>query len=219
MKKQLIIGGGICGAVILILFAINLSGRGTTESPFTNLQIEQTTENSQDEQQYNIQSDEKENDRIVNQEKQNDIIIVDVQGEVLNPGIFEVENYLRIGHVIELAGGLTDYADVRTINQAARIHDEMLIRVPHIDDVQIISNNQNESDALNALSTMQDSRISISTASTTELQTLTGIGPAIAGRIIDYREQYGPFEEIEDLMNVSGIGTRIFEVIKDDIRP
>ena len=65
---------------------------------------------------------------------------------------------------------------------------------------------------------VKDTRININTASSTELQTLNGIGPALAGRIIDYRNSYGNFVTIEEIMEVKGIGEKTFEKIKDYIR-
>lgn len=75
-----------------------------------------------------------------------------------------------------------------------------------------------EEPASDAASDHIDTRININTASASELQRLPGIGPALAARIIEYREAWGPFSTIEDIMEVSGIGPRKFEDIKDLIK-
>lgn len=145
-------------------------------------------------------------------------VFVDVQGEVMNPGVFEVDSHVRIGYLIDLAGGLTDDANVRGLNQAARIYDEMVIFVPHIEGaneaiIEIHSSKENVTHA-------DDSElISLSTANASELQSLPGIGPTISANIIAYREENGGFSTIDELVNVSGIGARTMENIREFIKP
>ena len=138
-------------------------------------------------------------------------VFVDVQGEVMTPGVFEVSADVRVGYLIDLAGGLTMYANVRGLNQAARIYDEMVIFVPHIDD-QIVS-----SDTGGAV--INDGLISLSTASAIELQSLPGIGPALSANIIEHRNANGAFQTIDELLNVAGIGQGVFNNVREFIRP
>ena len=146
-------------------------------------------------------------------------VFVDVQGEVINPGVFEVNNDVRIGHLIELAGGLTADANTRGLNQAARIYDEMVIFIPHRDD--IIDNPIETPNATNNRETSADDSnlISLSTASALELQTLPGIGPAISANIIAHREANGAFSSVDELANVAGIGARTVENIRELVKP
>ncbi|MCL2559606.1 MAG: helix-hairpin-helix domain-containing protein [Turicibacter sp.] len=138
-------------------------------------------------------------------------VFIDVQGEVNNPGVFEVSGDVRVGYLIELAGGLTDEANVRGFNQAARVYDEMMIFVPHVDD---------ENEVVNvAVVANGSSLISLSAASATELQTLPGIGPVTSANIVAHREANGAFASIDELVNVEGIGARTLENIRELVQP
>ena len=145
------------------------------------------------------------------------IVFVDVGGEVYQPGVVRAHYHDRVGDVIAAAGGLTSYANTRGLNQAARIYDEMVIFVPHVDDVvemaEVGSPQQSES------SSGSSDLVSISTASQAELQTLPGIGPALSAAIIEYRNNHGSFASIEELTNVPGIGAGILANIRDLIEP
>ncbi len=126
-------------------------------------------------------------------------IHVDIKGEVLNPGVYEVDQELIIEDVVLLAGGLTTDADVGSINMASKVVDGMYIFIPGI-------KNESSSD-----------KVSINSGSLTELMTLPGIGESRALAIIEYREVNGYFSNLEGLMNVSGIGQATFNNIKDFI--
>jgi len=145
-------------------------------------------------------------------------VFVDVQGEVVSPGVFEVDHDVRVGYLIDLADGLTDYSCIRGLNRAARIYDEMVIFIPHIDNVSAddMGTNVNEMDA----STVNDSNlISISSASALELQSLPGIGTVLSENIITHRTENGEFSSIDELINVNGIGAGIMENIRELIKP
>jgi len=148
----------------------------------------------------------------VETEVENDLLVmvfVDVQGEVVTPGVFEVSADVRVSYLIGLAGGLTADANVRGLNQAARIYDEMVIFVPHVDE-QIVSS---------GAVVINDGLISISIASALELQSLPGIGPTLSANIIEHRNANGDFQTIDELLNVTGIGHGIVENIREFVRP
>ena len=141
-------------------------------------------------------------------------VFVDVSGEVVSPGVFEVDASVRIGYLIDLAGGLTEYSNVRGLNQAARIYDEMVIFVPHVDDVSTEVETQfNNSDEDNS------ELISLSTASAIELQSLPGIGATISANIIAHRNTNGAFSSVDELINVAGIGVGIIENVREFVKP
>ncbi|MGI6405358.1 MAG: ComEA family DNA-binding protein [Syntrophaceticus sp.] len=105
-------------------------------------------------------------------------------------------------------------ADLNALNLARRIVDGEMIRVPKEGDAVTPDGNSTESGIL-ATQEQLGGKININTASVAELDTLPGIGPAIAQRIIDYRTTHGPFRSSEDLLKVSGIGEKRYEQLKD----
>lgn len=155
------------------------------------------------------------NEEIEEDEEQEVIVLVDVKGAVNKPGVYEAEGEDRVIDMINKAGGLKESADEEKINFAIRVEDEMVIYVPEIGE---------ELEQENGITTamggtdQKDGKVNINTADDTELQTLTGIGPAKAAAIIDHREKNGPFKAIEDLKLISGIGEKSFEKLKEQIK-
>ncbi|WP_226656795.1 helix-hairpin-helix domain-containing protein [Guptibacillus hwajinpoensis] len=134
------------------------------------------------------------------------IVLVDVKGAVETPGVYEVHANGRVKDVIQKAGGFLKEADQTQLNLAGRVADEMMIYVPLLGETPVAINGNND-----------PSLISINSADLTELQQLPGIGPAKAEAIIQYREENGLFGAVEDLQNISGIGEKTFEKLKDFI--
>ena len=136
--------------------------------------------------------------------------IVDIKGEINRPGVYEVNTTSRVNDVIQLAGGFTDEADQNFVNLAQKVQDEMVIIIPKIgEEHQILSGSSNM--------TIDDSRVNINQASKEELETLPGIGPAKAQAILDFREENGSFKEVEDLLQVNGIGEKTLENLIEHI--
>src|SRR5699024_10555369 len=139
--------------------------------------------------------------------------IVDIKGEIKHPGVYEVQATDRIQTVIELAGGFTKNADENQINLAQKVQDEMVIYVPKegeteypINPNQMISTNAGNNEE-------NENVVKVNLATIDELTKLQGIGPAKAQAILDYREEHGPFQQVEDLLQVSGIGEKTLENI------
>ena len=136
---------------------------------------------------------------------------MDVKGQVRFPGVYEVEEHLRVHDVIQLAGGFLEMANETAINLAQKISDEMVIYVPHLDEE--INNT-----FANTWSLSQDEKkVSLNQATVGELETLPGIGPSKAASIINYREEFGKFKSIDELTNVSGIGEKTLEKLRDSL--
>ena len=157
-----------------------------------------------------------EKEKVIEEIKE-ETIMVDIKGEIQNPGTYELEIGNRIIDVINKSGGLTDDADVRSINLSEKLEDEMLIVIPSKEESvnnQPVINSKNNTNVNQA----QDSKISINTANVSTLMTLKGIGQKKAESIVEYREKNGLFKKIEDITNVSGIGNSIFDKIKDYIK-
>ncbi len=133
-------------------------------------------------------------------------VLIHLTGQVSSPGVVELEADSRVLDAIKLAGGPTDEADLSRINLAGKLQDGTQIRVPAV--------GEDVSTAVNVFGAEGQKLISINAASATELQTLPGVGPATASRIVDYRESNGPFVELADLMSVPGIGSSKFEQLK-----
>ena len=157
-----------------------------------------------------------------NEENSDNMIAVHIIGSVKNPGVVRLEEESRIEDVIEAAGGLTEDADITNVNLAFAVEDGMKVRIPSMyeeDDTEEYITEDNGDGIIMSDESISSSSslININTASQTELETLTGIGPSLATKIIEYREKNGDFKTIEDIKNVSGIGDTKFENIKDDI--
>lgn len=157
----------------------------------------------------------------IEEEKKEAKVMVDIKGEVNNPGCYEVSKDLRVQDIIELAGGLKEGASTDNINLSSKIFDEMVIVINKKEDVvtavettpKVTVNNSSPSVSVN----VTPGKVSINTAGVEELSTLNGIKEARAKKIIEYRETNGPFKSIEEIKNVSGIGDSIFAKIKDSI--
>lgn len=143
-------------------------------------------------------------------------VMVDVKGAVHYPGVYELTAEERIIDAIQLAGGYTEEANSNGINHAQKLLDEMVIYIPKKgEDVETMTTGQVVQVATTSNTT--SSLINLNKADETQLTTLPGIGPSKAQAIISYREEHGAFKSIEDLKNVTGIGDKTFERLKEFI--
>lgn len=138
-----------------------------------------------------------------------DYIYVDIKGSVIQPGVYKLKTGARLFQVIEYAGGFLDDANTETLNLSLLLTDQMMVYIPSIYDVSI----EEPVDTGTSEIPVND-LININTADQSTLETLPGIGPSTATSIIEYRLLNGDFKDIEDIMNVSGIGTQTYENIK-----
>ncbi|WP_296970777.1 helix-hairpin-helix domain-containing protein [Tepidanaerobacter sp. EBM-38] len=146
-------------------------------------------------------------------------IVVYVTGAVKNPGVYTLEEGNRVKDAIEIAGGHLPDADLLRLNLAQKVHDEDKLYVPQIGETPEQSEFEDTTyEATVGLSSKNDGKININTAGETELTQLPGIGPVTAQKIMDYRKTNGLFKTIDDIKNVSGIGDKKFEQIKDKIK-
>ncbi|MBQ4650844.1 MAG: helix-hairpin-helix domain-containing protein [Firmicutes bacterium] len=144
------------------------------------------------------------------------VMYVDISGEVITPGVYEVYDGTRLFQVIEMAGGLTENADVNSLNQAEIVYDGQKIIVSSGSGRDTGSGeNADSSDAGNGGIT--NGKVNLNLADSATLQTIPGIGPSKADRIIEYRNNNGRFRTVEDIMNITGIGQKTFESIKSYI--
>lgn len=229
-KKQKIIL-----SILAILIALGISyyiyEKDKNEEIITNDNIQETKENT------NIENNETK-EKLQNENK----IIVHVSGSIIKEGIVELNSNSRIADAIEKAGGVKEDADMSKINLAYMLEDGMKIYIPSKNDKEELQeydqlNNyvQGGSSSLGSgknLSSNTSSnlkvdkntngysngnKININKATQTELETLPGIGPSTATKIINYRNKNGKFNKTDDIKNVSGIGDSKYNNIKDFI--
>lgn len=183
-----------------------------------------------------VSSTEEKSDKEPNQK-----CYVDIKGAIKKPGVYFTNCNSNINDIIILAGGLNENANTSVINLAKKITDEMVIIIYTNDEVQnsnvvdtVIKyvdkecncpnikndgciNNEIDKNITNKSDKDDNDIVNINTASLTELQNLSGIGKSKAEAIIKYREQNGNFKNIEELLNVDGIGEKLYEEIKSNI--
>jgi competence protein ComEA len=162
------------------------------------------------------ENDNREENEIIDKE----ICIVHISGAVNHPGVYQLTEGERIIDAVKMAGGEMERANVDAVNLAAHLYDGQKIVIPFIsennaDEVaqKDIANEELGQPDYSVNSTL----LNLNAVTSNQLETLPGIGPALADRILAYRKDHGLFKNIEDVMNVSGIGEKRFESIKEYI--
>jgi competence protein ComEA len=187
------------------------------ETEHTNLftQQQKITQENSDEQ----VKQEKKQDETARSEAEQLNVVIDIQGAVAKPGVYTLSGDARVYQAVEMAGGLLPEADEKLINRAQRLADGMMLYIPRKGEQRFslppgasIMAGDGRSDAA-----VQGEKINLNTATAEQLQTIPGIGPSKSAAIIQYREEHGPFKTVEDLTNVSGIGPKTVEKMKDKI--
>ena len=224
-KKQKRIRTGLIAAVILIAVVGYCANRSGSSFFYTTTTVgEEPSATEQLDGEMNETTEKPP-------EKECARMVVDVCGAVKEPKVLQMDAGSRVYEAIEEAGGLTENADVRTTNLAAELCDGMKLYIPTRVEVSMeekvtgqvagsayvggstaISSNESASN-----SHVSQKKLNINTADAAALQTLSGVGPATAEKIIEYRNQNGAFQKIEDLLRVSGIGEKTFEKWKGSI--
>ena len=138
-----------------------------------------------------------------------------VSGAVVRPDVYRLTTGSIVKDAIEVAGGVTEDADLIRINLAQELQDQQQIYVPRVGEEEAPPPVTGGESAPPSRFAEPAGKININTATTEELDTLPGIGPALAQRIIEYREANGSFKSIEGIIGVSGIGEATLEKIRD----
>jgi len=155
-----------------------------------------------------IQNIEKNDQKTNKTSNEKTAIAVYITGEIKFGGVYYLKQGSRLNELIDIAGGLTDEADIDSLNFALLLKDS--------DKIIIAKKQENNDNYEYNEKERPSSKININTASKNELMTLSGIGSSYADKIINYREKT-KFQKIEDIMNVTGIGESKFNKIKDSI--
>ena len=207
-KKQKIILS-ILASIIIISIGYYVYSK---DEKYEELEIDENIQISNENNNTNIN-----NEQLENQEEENkETIVVHVSGAVNKEGIVELEENSRIADAIEKSGGLKDDANMNEVNLAYKLEDGMKIYIPSNKD-QEVQEKSNISSVIesNVTNKKANSKVNINTAPQEELDSLPGIGPSTALKIINYRKEHGKFSKIEELKNVSGIGDSKFNQLKD----
>jgi len=140
-----------------------------------------------------------------------------ITGAVLHPDVYRLAPGCIVKDAIEAAGGVTGDADLVRINLAQELHDQQQVYVPRIGEADAPPAVTGGAPAPSSSEAAPGGKVNINTATLEELDTLPGIGPALAEGIMEFREANGPFKSIEEITLVSGIGQVTFEKMKDRI--
>lgn len=131
-----------------------------------------------------------------------------VTGAVRRPGLYTIEEGDRLADLIDLAGGITEDADMQAVNLAVRVNDQDHWTVPKVGEPTVVPSN-----AVSVEST--SGKVDINSADAKLLETLPGIGETRAQAIIQHREEHGPFKRVDDIVAVPGIGSSTMEGLRD----
>lgn len=198
--------------ILIIIIAIGLLIFGTYKAIQNRMNSEEGLAND-------ISTGEIITEKTEEKSDEDDYIYVHVIGEVKNNGIIKLKAGDRLINAIEAAGGVTEQADLSQINLAYVLSDGNKIRIPNINDkndnTNYITNGSGENVIIGE--EKNNAKININIATQSELETITGVGPSTAAKIIEYRNKNGKFKKIEDIKKVGGIGEGKFNNLKDEI--
>lgn len=207
-KQKIIVIIGIVAVILIIgYYYIN-----STKEVYEHKEIQNLIEDNEGEI-------EEEKEEIGKEEK---TILVHITGAVEKSGVVELKENSRINDAIEVAGGITEDADLSEVNLAYTISDGQKIYIPRKGD-KVKEENKNEivteSPGYNVIKSevtteTTNNKVNINKATSSELMNLDGIGEATAAKIIEYRNINGNFKTIEEIKNVSGIGDAKYNAIK-----
>jgi competence protein ComEA len=144
---------------------------------------------------------------------------VDVAGAVRRPGLYKLPAGSRLAVAVERAGGVSRHGDETGVNLASPLHDGQQVIVPRRGAAGMAASVGAGGAASAGGAAGTSGPVSLGQATEAQLETLDGIGPALAGRILEYRQQHGGFRSIDELKEVSGIGDKRFEALRGSVVP
>jgi competence protein ComEA len=139
---------------------------------------------------------------------------VHVTGAVRHPGVYRLPSWARLDLAVKRAGGATVGADLEGVNLAAKIADGQQVVVPRKGVAALAGGGARAA----ALGGAPSAPISLNTATADQLDELDGVGPATAQKILEFRQEHGGFRSVDDLKQISGIGPKKFDALKDKVR-
>ncbi len=202
--------------IVIILFSIALSGGVCL---YFKTEEKENMQNIFEEVENNVTTNTVENENTEEAKK----IAIHITGEVKKTGVIYLKEGSRIVDAIEKAGGTTKNADLSKVNLAYVLQDGQKVYIPNKkDNASVYISEDSGQDVIdngntNTKTKNKRKKININTANKEELQSISGIGPALAEKIVSYRNTNGKFKKVEDLKNVNGIGENKYRNIKDSI--
>ena len=209
-------------AVLMVIFCFFLwmtCGAGNSmeaETSYTDVTVLSTSSSKQSSQSLSEASSQSKTE---GSEKDTSKVTVDVKGAVANPGVYTLKASARVTDAIKAAGGMTEDADAKSVNLAASLSDEEVVYVATKDENLSVLGQSGTGQVSDkgGQTSAKDGKINLNTATSEELQTISGIGAKRAEDIIAYRESHGGFQSVDDLKNVSGIGDKTLDKIRESL--
>lgn len=211
-EYKIFVGLSLLGVVLAGFFL--LKGNTQPQNQVSALAQEMVTSASSetDVEKRNINQEKINSEKDMDSEEFEEEVTVDIKGAVKNPGVYQLRAGARVHDALQKAGGLLPDAESKSINQAQKLTDEAVVYVAKVGeegaDVTQASQTPAGTGETSGL-------VNLNTATEAELQTVSGIGQKKAQDIIAYREANGKFKSVDELKNVSGIGAKTLEKLKD----
>lgn len=206
-QYNIALGLGLLGAIAAGFILLQGRDQGGTD-------VQQLTEQTSSSSSYMNEKSDKSNE-ISQAETEGQLVTVDVKGAVKKPGVYQLQSNSRVHDALEKAGGLTDEADLKSVNQAQKLSDEAVVYVAKVGENAVDVTTSAPASATSGTGQAKSALVNLNTATEADFQTISGIGQKRAQDIIAYREANGRFKSVDDLKNVSGIGAKTLEKLKE----
>lgn len=206
-QYKIALGLGLLGVIAAGFILLQGRDQGGTD-------VQQLTEQTSSSSSYMNEKSDKSNE-ISQAETEDQLVTVDVKGAVKKPGVYQLQSNSRVHDALEKAGGLTDEADLKSVNQAQKLSDEAVVYVAKVGENAVDVTTSAPASATSGTGQAKSALVNLNTATEADFQTISGIGQKRAQDIIAYREANGRFKSVDELKNVSGIGAKTLEKLKE----
>ena len=206
-QYKIALGLGLLGVIAAGFILLQGREQGGTD-------VQQLTEQTSSSSSYKDEKSDKSNE-ISQAETEDQLVTVDVKGAVKKPGVYQLQSNSRVHDALEKAGGMTEEADLKSINQAQKLSDEAVVYVAKVGENAVDVTTSAPASATSGTNQTKSALVNLNTATEADFQTISGIGQKRAQDIIAYREANGRFKSVDDLKNVSGIGAKTLEKLKE----
>lgn len=206
-QYKIALGLGLLGVIVAGFILLQGRDQGGTD-------VQQLTEQTSSSSSYMNEKSNKSKE-ISQSETEDQLVTVDVKGAVKKPGVYQLQSNSRVHDALEKAGGLTDEADLKSVNQAQKLSDEAVVYVAKVGENAVDVTTSAPASATSGTGQAKSALVNLNTATEADFQTISGIGQKRAQDIIAYREANGRFKSVDELKNVSGIGAKTLEKLKE----